>query len=203
VQHELLGLLAAPDPSRALRLMDEDGVLRAALPEATRRDRLDRAIAREPEPDALRRLAALVAVDAAGAEALAERLRFSKAARDRLVGLAEPRPIGSLADAKAQRVALYRLGHERARDLALLAAAEGRVAEPKLAAFLALADGWRPPAFPLGGKDVAALGIPPGPRTGQLLATVREWWENGDFVADRAACLARLAELAGGNRRVP
>src|SRR5207302_6029056 len=74
VAQELLRLLAVPDPVPALRMMAEDGVLRAILPEATRLDRLQRLIAFEPQPDPLRRLAALVVVDAAGAVALAERL---------------------------------------------------------------------------------------------------------------------------------
>ena len=30
------------------------------------------------------------------------------------------------------------------------------------------------------------------------LAAVREWWEDGDFTPDRAACLAYLRELAIG-----
>jgi poly(A) polymerase len=76
-------------------------------------------------------------------------------------------------------------------------AADDRLSGERLAEMLTLAVAWKPPAFPLGGGDVAAFGIPPGPRTGQLLAAVRQWWEDGDFAADRSACLARLAELAG------
>jgi hypothetical protein len=29
-----------------------------------------------------------------------------------------------------------------------------------------------------------------------MLARVREWWEDADFVPDRAACLAKHAEMA-------
>ncbi len=50
--------------------------------------------------------------------------------------------------------------------------------------------------FPLAGHDMTALGIPPGPRVGQLLGELRSWWEDGDFAADRAACLERLQEVA-------
>ena len=42
---------------------------------------------------------------------------------------------------------------------------------------------------------MTALGIPPGQRVGELLAAVRQWWEDGDFAADRAACLKRLKEI--------
>jgi len=196
VAQELIGLLAVPDPVPALRMMAADAVLAAILPEATRLDRLARLIALEPVPDPPRRLAALVVVDGAGAAGLAERLRLPKSGRDRLVGLAPPWLIDPAASPRAQRRALYRLGAERYRDLALLVAADGGMSETRLTKLLALAAGWKPPVFPLAGRDVTALGIPPGPRVGELLGELRSWWEAGDFAADRAACLSRLREIA-------
>src|SRR5207248_3215201 len=143
----------------------------------------------------LRRLAGLIEVDAAGATALADRLRFSNEQRDRLAGLARPWPLDPAGDARAQRLALYWLGAERYRDLALLLAADGAMPEPRLGELLALAASWKPLRFPLKGRDVTALGIPPGKRVGELLLAVREWWEESDFTADRAACLQRLKEI--------
>lgn len=200
VAQELLRLLAAADPAPVLRMMAADGVLAAVLPEATRLDRLARLIGLEPPwtpaPEPLRRLAALVALDRAAAIAMAERLRLAKKARDRLAGMMPPWRLDPAGDWRAQRHALYRLGAERYRDLALLVAAEGAIDEARLGEWLALAAAWKPPRFPLAGHDVTALGIPPGPRVGRLLGAVRGWWEAGDFTADRAACLQRLRELA-------
>jgi poly(A) polymerase len=176
-------------------MMVEDGVLSVILPEARRLDRLRHMIAIEPEPDPLRRLAALIEVDGAGATALAERLHFPNAWRDRLHRLAPPWAIHPAADMAAHRRALYRLGAERYRDIALLLAAEGAMTRDRLTELLALARDWTPPAFPLAGRDVTALGLPPGPRVGRLLDAMRAWWEAGDFTADRAACLAHLKEL--------
>ena len=195
VAQELMKLLETSDPVAALRMMGEDGVLSMILPKARRLDRLRHIIAIEPEPDPLRRLAALIEVDVPGAIALAERLHFSNAWRDRLHGLAPPWAIDPAADMAAQRGTLYRLGAERYRDIALLLAAEGAMSRDRLAELLALARNWTPPAFPLSGRDVTALGIPPGPRIGQLLDATHAWWEAGDFTADRAACLAHLKEL--------
>ena len=212
----LIRLLAVPNPVSVLGMMAEDGVLAAVLPEATQLDRLERLIAPEAPAlplrgslpphagegrgggaaDPLRRLAALVDVDAAGMAAIAERLRLSNPERDRLIGLAAPWPLDPTDDERAQRRALYRLGAERYRDLALLTAAEGGMDKPRLAELLALATQWQPPRFPLAGRDVLALGIPPGVRVGELLAEVRQWWEEGDFSADRAACLDLLADIA-------
>ena len=195
VAQELVKLLETSDPISALRMMLEDGVLSVILPEARRLDRLQHMIAIEPEPDPLRRLAALIEVDGPGAIALAERLHFSNAWRDRLHGLAPPWAIDPPADMAAQRRALYRLGGERYRDVALLLAAEGAVSRDRFGELLALARDWTPPAFPLAGRDVTALGIAAGPEVGRLLGAVHDWWEAGDFTADRAACLLYLQGL--------
>ncbi|HYM73610.1 MAG TPA: CCA tRNA nucleotidyltransferase [Stellaceae bacterium] len=194
VSHELLRLLAAPDPIRAVRISREDGVLAAFLPEATRIDRLAALV--PLSGDALLRLAALIEVDKAAATALAARLRLSNAERTRLAGLASPWPLEPVAEPKAQRMALYRLGRERYRDLVLLCAAEGRLAPGRLRELLEFAETWPIPPFPLGGDDVTGLGIAPGPRVGRLLGAVRRWWEAGDFTASRDDCLAKLRELA-------
>ena len=125
VAQELVKLLETTDPIRALHMMREDRVLDVILPEARRIDRLQQIIAIEPNPDPLRRLAALIEVDAAGADIVAERLRFANSWRDRLHGLARPWLLDPGADRAAQRQTLYRLGVERYRDSALLIAAEG------------------------------------------------------------------------------
>jgi poly(A) polymerase len=196
VAQELVRLLETPNPTPAVRMMQQDGVLVVILPEARRLDRLRQMITIEPERDPQRRLAALIETDVAGAEKLAERLRFSNACRDRLKGLAPPWPLHQQGDDRAQRRALYRLGAERYRDLALLLAAGGTMSRDRLDELLTLARDWMPPTFPLTGYDVTSLGIPPGERVGRLLDAVRDWWEEGDFTAGRAQCLARLKELA-------
>jgi len=198
IAQELIKLLDTPDPIAVLRMMQEDGVLAVVLPEAHRLDRLRRLIAIELGPDPLRRLAALIEVDGEGAVALAARLRFSNAWRDRMQDLSPPWPLDPQGDVQAQRRALYWLGVERYRDLALLLAAEGEVSRSRLVELLDLARAWTPPVFPLAGCDVTALGIPAGERVGRLLAAARDWWEASDFTADRAACLAYLRELAIG-----
>jgi poly(A) polymerase len=196
VQQELIKLLETPDPLAGLQMMQDDGVLAVALPEVHHVDRLSRLIEIEPEADPLLRLAALIEVDGEGAVALAARLRFSNVCRDRLRGLSSPWPLDPQGDARAQRRTLYRLGVERYRDVAVLIAAEGGMSRNRLTELLDLARGRTPPVFPLAGRDVTAFGIPPGERVGRLLAAVHDWWEEGDFTADRAACLAYLRDLA-------
>jgi poly(A) polymerase len=194
VAQELIKLLETPDPLPVLRMMQEDGVLAVILPEAQRLDRLRQMIAIEPETDPLRRLAALIEVDGAGAIAVAERLRFSNAWRDRLRGLAPPWAVDPRANGRAQRRALYRLGAGRYSDIALLLAAEGAMSGERLTDLLALARNWIPPVFPLTGHDVTRLGVRPGEKVGDLLDAVQDWWEAGDYSADHTACLKELVD---------
>jgi poly(A) polymerase len=188
VQAELLKLLRAPNPVPALKIMGEDGILSAILPEALRLDRLSRMLPIEPEPDALRRLAALVAVDRAGATALARRLRLSNETRARLEAMAAPAwPIDLGGSVPRQRRALYHLGRAAYRDLVLLSGDAQRA--PRL---LGLADTLAVPIFPLKGSDIAALGVPTGPAIGEWLAVIEAWWEQEDYGPNRDACLAEL-----------
>ncbi len=200
---ELLKLLSAPDPLPTIELMIEDGVLAVLLPEACRRDRLAGLLPLEPEGDSLRRLAALLVSELGAVDAVATRLRLPNATRDRLALLAAPPwPIELGGDERVQRRAVHHLGLDAYRDLVLLRAAETGAGDTARA-LLAAASGRVPPRFPLRGSDVTRLGVPPGPAVGQLLAAIEEWWEAGDFRADRKACLARLGEIARAPGAMP
>ena len=188
IQAELLKLLTARNPVPALKIMGEDGVLAAILPEAARLDRLSRLLPIEPEPDALRRLAALVRADRAGVAALAKRLRLANDQRARLEALASPAwPIDLDGGDKRQRRALYHLGRAIYRDLVMLSGDAARA--PRL---LSMADTLAVPIFPLKGSDVVAAGIPAGPAVGEWLTRIESWWEEEDYGPDRAACIAEL-----------
>jgi poly(A) polymerase len=209
VRDELLKLLAADDPLPVLELMHAHGVLRSFLPETAGMAALAGLLTVEPDddaPDSLRRLAAVLEPDLNAAEAVAKRLRLSRAERERLGQLLSS---GGPPDAAVRvgmpetrlRVALYRLGPEAARDGLLLdwarrpEDARSKLRED-LQSGLAVMAAWRPMRFPLQGRDAVALGIQPGPGLGALLAEIEAWWIAEDFQPDRQACLARLKNLA-------
>lgn len=186
VQAELLKLLSAKDPLPSLTMMRDDGVLQRILPKMRDLEGVARLIKLEPKPDALRRLATLVAGEG---DALARKLKFSNADRERLNALAETVMLTS--DAAEQRRLLYRMGRELYIDRVLLTAAlAGETANVKK--LLAAAAKWKPIAFPLRGADIAAAGVAEGPAIGQLLAAIEAWWEAGDFKATRKQCVAEL-----------
>jgi poly(A) polymerase len=146
-------------------------------------------------------LSALIIPDRGAIEAAAERLRLSRAQRERLTGLARPkREVRVDMDARALRRALYRLGVERARDLVMLDWARRRARgdvppETDVATALAEVARWTAKSFPVTGSDVTALSVPPGRDVGRLLAELEAWWEEQDFEPSRAACLRRLQML--------
>ncbi|WP_218119079.1 CCA tRNA nucleotidyltransferase [Limimonas halophila] len=210
IRDELLKLLLTPRAAATVTVMTAHCILDAVLPEATRADRLRALIAREGASGVsggrLRRLAALLATDAAGAETAAERLRLSRRERKRLTELVEP-PVPAAADMPGRelRAALYRRGADEVRDLVLLDAADRDVAStgPAQAALrdaLAAIDAWEPRKLPVTGADAKAAGVPPGPRVGEVMRWVEAWWLDHDMTPDRDACLAKLQEVAATDR---
>jgi poly(A) polymerase len=197
VRSELFKLMAAPDPVPVWRTMQAYDVAPYVLNgRAGDADRLAGLVRSEPEPDSLRRLAALWDGDAAETEALADRLRLSNEDRERLRLLAAERDaVDGAIDRRALRRLLYRVGRARGVDLVLLGSAR-TPDDPRSAALRAEADGWPEPQFPLKGRDVVEAGVAPGRRVGRLLDAVERWWIDTDFTADREACLAELRRRA-------
>jgi len=201
VAGEILRLLAAPDPALVVDLMQKDDVLVHVLPEAEHIHKLATLAAIETEldeNDPLRRLASLLRPDASVADVVAERLRLSRAERERLASLLAPQvPITVTSDEKIHRRELYRLGAAHYCDLALLAWADSPAAnDSRFQAMLESIQDWKPKEFPVKGRDVLALGIENGPKVGDFLRRVEDWWIGSDFRPDREACLEKLRKLA-------
>jgi poly(A) polymerase len=186
VWSELERILAAPDPRPAISLMAELGVLGAVLPEGTDPGRLARLVAAGAPADPLLRLAALLTGDPG---ALADRLRFSTAERDRLAALrAGPVPRPGDDD-----VALRRLLAEEPGDILIDRSWLAGGAAPEWVALRARLAAMPRPVFPLEGRDVLALGVAEGPRVGAMLREVRRWWLDGGCTATPDACREELA----------
>lgn len=207
VAQELLRLLAAETAHDVAALMAEAGIWRHVLPELGHLDRLRALVTVEGASegaDPVRRLGAVLDTDRAGALAVAERLRLSNAQRDRLAAMTEP--ANRIADPPsliACRRAAYRLGSETVRDLLLIGWADAVAARPEQDRFdceawradLDLVRDWPVPRLPVGGRDVVGLGVEPGPAVGKLLRRLEAWWIDGDFAADKRACLERLKAM--------
>ena len=198
VASELLKLLVAPRAVETVALMLAHGILRPVLPEVATVDRLADLAATENkagiEADAIRRLAALLPRSPSTGEAVAGRLRLSKAQRRRLVLALTDRAGGPWEDA-------YRHGRETAIDRLLL----GNDAD----APRALRD-WAVPRLPIGGGQLVACGLVAGPAVAAALKEVESRWVAEGFpdqsrveaIADSvvAAAIIRQADDASSGR---
>jgi poly(A) polymerase len=192
VRKELLRTLEAPAAADALDAMFDAGVLDHWLPEYAGPVRLRALIAREDEPDALRRLAAVLPADA-DAVAIGKRLKLSTQEALRLQVMLAREPVMDIAGGpRAWRAGIYRLGNRLYIDRLLLAVD----APGDWHAALALARDWTAPELPVSGGDALTFGLKPGPKVGALIDAVERWWIEHDFAPDRAACLAELERLA-------
>ncbi len=212
ISAEMKKLLSAPDPSRALLWMRQTSVLTAILPESEKWgiDAISGLIAAERDlgwqADPLLRLAAIVPPDPARLEAMGERMRLANAETRRLCDWANaplpPADTGTSALAKL----LYRHGKSGLRDRLRLAQAGARAVAASDDKALITAGGysrllkelenWKRPVFPLGGRDLAALGVAPGKPMGDLLRVLEQEWIDSGFGLDRGALVDRAANLA-------
>ena len=180
VSKEMLKLLAAPDPRRAVVAMREAGVLAQVLPEAADLATFEAMVERSPEAEM--RLMALLPPDQDVVKRVAVRLRLSNAVRDRLTAAARAWAVVDLTTTdQAARAALYRQGRPAFKDAVVRRWAEAARADTGARRLLALADGWTVPRLPVGGRELAQQGLEPGPETGRVLKAFEDGWIADDF----------------------
>lgn len=192
IREELLRLLALPSPAPTVAAMIEHGIFTPILPEI-REDaaqRLASLIAAEQEAQVpghpLRRLASLLPEEPETADAVARRLKLSNVDRRRLVAAATP--VHAPSD---PRVLAYRIGGEAALDRMLLHH------DPRAAQWHRALAEWRSPRMPLSGKDLIAMGVPPGPDVSRLLAEIENRWLDGGLSGDPARVQSMAREVLG------
>ena len=199
VRTEMLRTLVARKPMAAIAPMAETGLLTGLLGGVVYPMHLARAAAIEAAlgllPVPIRRLAALCVRIEEDAARLTTRLRLSNAEAARLdaMGRLEPAIRREMDDFSAKR-ALYRVGPERFRDRVLIAWAKSADAETDAVwrGIDQLPGRWTPPSFVLGGQDLMARGLKPGPQIGAALRELEAKWIASDFTLSRDELLQGL-----------
>ncbi|CAM5770647.1 poly(A) polymerase [Labrys miyagiensis] len=197
VHAELLKLVAASRAGEVIEQVDGAGFLGIVLGGVARVGEFRRLTALEARfgisADPVRRLAVLSLFTRLDAERLTRRLRLSNAEAKRFLAIAmliesERRmPAPSRA-----RELLYRLGLAAFEDGMLALAAQRP--EDDFGKVFALPAAWKAPNPPFGGKDVARLGVEPGPRVGRILARAEQAWIDEGFPENRELRQAILAD---------
>ena len=197
VSKELLKLLAAPDPGPAMAAMDAAGVLARVLPEGAVSPAFAGLVRLSDDP--VLRLMVLIPADPTATAEVSRRLRLPNRMRDRLAAaaLAGAEVDPSMTEPQL-RAAIYRHGGRAVADALLRRSAEQPEQRSALDALLGALEGWEPPRMPVGGRDLARLGVPPGPQTGRLLKAFEAAWIADDFPAEGHA--ARLEALVREGR---
>lgn len=175
VWSEIKRILTVPDPDAALADMARLGVLAAVLPDSHLLP-----LAGLPDDPMLR----LAALKAGTADALAVRFKMSNAERERLASLAGDALADDAADADIRRA----LADTPTQALTGRAWLARRSAE-----LIARIEGVEVPTFPLKGRDLRALGVPPGEAIGTILAELRHRWLDSGCVMTEAELRAELA----------
>lgn len=203
VRAELMKLLVAPGAAPALRAMAEAGLLMPMIGRVPHLARFE-AVA-EGEDEGVYpafRLAALAVGVREDALCLREALRLSNEEFDRIERIALALEGLSGRQAPATLAQLRHLAHRVGQDavaagLVLLA---GRGTEAAGRAQATIAELARTPAFLPSGRDVIALGVPAGPRIGQVLAAARSAWIDDGAPPDEAAQSRFLDEALRSTR---
>jgi tRNA nucleotidyltransferase/poly(A) polymerase len=208
VGNEMRRLVVARRAGEIATVMQETGILGVVLAGVGYVAQFARCVEFETAlgvaPEIPRRLAVLAVRVAEDVERITRRLRLSNAERDRMSAALLARPAFSpLPGGRTARAALYRLGEEAWRDGLCLAFAETNAmpGDAAWARLYNLPDAWRPPRFPLSGRDVVGRMAPAGPVVGAVLRSVEAWWIAQDFAPDEGALRARLQqELAAAQQ---
>lgn len=172
VAAELTSLLSLPDPHPTVARMRKLGVLPEVLPETcpSHIALLEKVVSAEQEqeisPEPIRRMGALLPPVGEIAEAVAARLRLSRAQRAHLSLLAERKP----DDLLDPRGLAYRESVEIALDRVLLQGGDTS----------ALKD-WNPPQLPLKGGEIVERGVTAGPKVAATLRAVEAAWISEGF----------------------
>lgn len=192
IRDELLKLLALPSPAPTVAAMLAHGILKPVLPEieAARLPALAALIAAEDAakiaPDGLRRLPALLPEDPQLAAGIAARLKLSNSAKGRLVHAATRATVP-----EDPRVLAYSIGAEATLDRLLL------TGDPRAAQWAGPLSHYTRPRLPISGKDLIAMGLPPGPAVSRRLGEVEQLWVAAGFPADRNRTMAIAREVLG------
>ncbi len=173
-------------------------VLQKVLPESWGIDAIHRVVEAERNegwtPDPLFRLEAIMPPHRARIDALAERLRLSRAEATRLHAWADaPEADPAQTEALLART-IYRSGRQGVEDrnrhaLARESEAGNAQAVATLRAQAAFLENWRPPVFPLSGSDLVAAGMQPGPDVGKRLRELETRWIESGFSLSREQLL--------------
>ena len=95
------------------------------------------------------------------------------------------------------RAHLYRLGQSNFINQILLRWCNDRNDKNNInwRTLLEISRSWIKPEFNIQASDIMNMGIPEGPRIGEIMKELEEWWINNDFIDDKFSLIERLKAI--------
>ncbi len=182
IQAEMFKILEFNNCVEVLTHMQNYAVLPFIFPGEVNFDLLQNLVEIEPEPNVLRRLAAIYGYDI---QILSDHWRLSGEQFKKL------KILTTNVDMREPRRVIRHLGSDNFIDLVYLATAKGIINQP-IDELIDFVNKWRVPKFPLHGGDVIAFGVMEGKAIGQILSRVENYWEEHNYIFTRDELLKRL-----------
>lgn len=206
VWQEMKRLLSAIDPVKSILWMRTTRILSIVIPETENWgvDLLPALVTSRGHagelPDPVLRLMAMIPPRSERVDALASRLKLSRAETSRLENWAALPDLPAKFDRQDFAKYLYRHDRQAVIDAlwlnkAGLTASNENISE--VTQMIAFAQSWTRPELPVQGRDLLEIGYKPGPGLGNMLAQLEERWLASNFQ------LARLQLLTLAGAKLP
>jgi len=190
ISRELLQVLGASDPIKALSQMQRAGILRAVINDEVSLNSLEGMLKLPIASDPINRLSAFLGGRAELAKKSSKKFRLSAKADKRLALMCReyiPPDLNILG----QKSRLYKLGAQAFKDQVLLSWSM-HPAESRFSDYLELIEEWTIPHCPVSGKDLLKIGITAGPDLGVILKQIEEVWIKSDFTLSQSDLLSQM-----------
>ena len=182
IHSEMMKLLVAPRAVETLKIMATSGILKTILPYTD-----DWRVFKRLPKDSLLRLFVLASTP----NELKDRFRLSNGEALRISNLIAAPELSPKFSEAEQRAILYQIGVATWLDTVHVAWAKSH-SKLQWQALLDLPERWPIPKFPVTGKDLLAAGVPSGPKMGEVLQQLEDWWVASDFAPTREELLLRI-----------
>ena len=194
IRDEFFKLLQTKNASETIKIMQENGILSYVLPDAKYMDNLafikKLVNGRSLENKSMLYFFVLYRPDAALAENLAQRLRFSRKGKQKFISWAEENvTLGELLDEKKRLRLAYEFDKEFCLEELLLIVAENKEPLPNFWDLYDAINAMEIPEFPLRGKDLIEQGIP-DVQVGRIMKEREQAWIASDFTMTKAELLS-------------
>ncbi len=193
ITQEFLKILAVDKSVGLLALMQKNNVLTPLFDKNYKAEMMDNLAVAQLACDAVSIMARLVVLGGFSAhyETIRdEYLMLSNVQKKEYAQLLQMMKDASEATENNVKIMAYKSGADCAVQALLLKNTQHPI--DGIEQYVQIAKEWDAPTFPLNGHDVRTLGVPDGPRMGEILSQVEEWWMAQGFAPSRDDCLEKL-----------